>query len=263
MAQVPDIQVPDILWLNVSPALSRFNHHLLHALSQQVVIAKWDYTQTLDEPNSFDAALTLLHGCLQRRDRPVHLVGHSTSGLLGLLYARLHPQRVKSLTLLSVGVFPAIDWQAHYYAQAQFLRCSRSILLTQMAYNLFGCKSRSQTQALVSILDQDLLTSLSPHTLVKRVSIAPSGVDVPLMVCGGADDIVIDPNLLQGWQSWLKPSDRLWICPNGEHFFHNDYPNLVCHRLHEFWASVPDFREGLPSSLSSHLKTSGVHQERV
>jgi|GEM_PF-2838428 len=72
-------------------------------------------------PTSLDAALVLLHDYLKEGDRPLHLLGHSTGGLLGLLYAHRYPERVRSLTLLSVGVHPAIDWQAHYYIQRQML----------------------------------------------------------------------------------------------------------------------------------------------
>jgi pimeloyl-ACP methyl ester carboxylesterase len=232
-------QLMDVLWLNVSPALQRFDRPLLRILSQQQAIAYWEYHQTLDEPNSFDAALVLLHDFLKQHDRPIHLIGHSSSGLLGLLYTRCHPERVKSLTLLSVGACPAVDWQAHYYAQAQFLRCSRSVLLAQMAYSLFGAKPRSHAQALTNILDQDLLTALSLHTLWKHGSIPEGGVAVPLLACGGADDIIIDPVMFQGWQEWLKPGDRLWLCPQGEHFFQADYPNLVCEQIEDFWATLP------------------------
>lgn len=231
--------LPDVLWLSVSPALQSLDRPLLRTLSQSQTVAHWEYSQTLDEPNSFDAALVVLHDYLKQRDRPIHLIGHSTSGLLGLLYARQHPERVQSLTLLSVGVHPAIDWQAHYYAQAQLLRCSRSILLSQMVYNLFGRQSRSMVQHWVTVLDHDLLTSLSPHTLFRRMTMPSGGVPVPLMVCGGSEDIIIDPNLLQGWQQWMKLGDRLWMSEGG-YFFHYQQPSLVGKEIAAFWRSLSE-----------------------
>ncbi|MBD2545128.1 MULTISPECIES: alpha/beta fold hydrolase [Planktothricoides] len=124
---------PDALWINVSPALEKFNRPLLKQLSAQTAIAKWEYSQTPDEPTSLEIAVDLLHDYLKDRQQPIHLLGHSTSGLLGLMYARRYPEKVRSrsvadatsLTLLSVGVHPAVDWQAHYYAQLQVLPCSR------------------------------------------------------------------------------------------------------------------------------------------
>lgn len=245
-------QSPDALWLSVSPALRGFDRPLLNHLSQQVAIAQWEYSQTSDEPMSLEIALALLHDYLQQQDRPLDLLGHSTSGLLGLLYARRHPERVRSLTLLSVGVHPAIDWQAHYYVQLQLLPLPRATILAQTVYNLFGYQTRLIPRELMQILERDLSSSLSPHTLYHRVSIIPGGVSVPLFVGGSQDDIIIDPNLLQGWQMWLKEGDRLWQCPNGRYFFHYFYPQTVSEQIVNFWRS-------LGSSYQASMNLEAVH----
>jgi pimeloyl-ACP methyl ester carboxylesterase len=229
---------PNALWLNVSPALEKFNRPLIHALAKETTIAQWQYCQTEDEPLSLEIALVLLHDYLKSCDRPLHLLGHSTSGLLGLLYARRHPGRVKSLTLLSVGVHPAVDWQLHYYKQLQLLPYPRETILSQTVHQLFGCQSRSTTQELVQLLQQDLSTALSPHTLYRCISLFPGGVSTPLIVCGSQDDGIVDPNQLQGWQPWFKEGDRLWQCPSGRHFFHRFYPELVSHQITDFWNSL-------------------------
>lgn len=230
-------QLPDALWLNVSPALKKIDYPLLKQLSRHCSIARWEYCQNPDEPISLETALVLLQDYLKHRSSPVHLLGHGTGGLLGLLYARSYPERVGSLTLLSVGVYPAVDWQAHYYAALERLACSRAALLSQMVYTLFGQQSRGTSRELVQVLEQDLKSSLSPHTLYQRASWFPGGVSVPLMVCGSQDDWVIDPNLLQGWQTWLKAGDRLWECPQGRYFFHYFHPQRVSEQILDFWAS--------------------------
>jgi pimeloyl-ACP methyl ester carboxylesterase len=229
---------PDAVWLSTSLALRKLDQQLLHYLSLHKAIARWDYAQTADEPISLEVALVLLHDYLKTCDRPLHLIGHSTSGLLGLLYARRYPERVQSLTLLSVGVNPSVDWQAHYYVQRQLLPCDRRSILSQMVYTLFGRQSRQMTAALVNVLEQDLQTSLSPHTLFKRINLPSGGVTVPLMVCAGDQDVIVDPNQLQGWQEWLKTGDRLWQCPNGCYFFHYYYPEVVGKQLLNFWSTV-------------------------
>ena len=48
-------------------------------------------------------AVELWHDFLTWRDRPIHLISHSTSGLVGLMYARRYPHKVSSLGLLAVG----------------------------------------------------------------------------------------------------------------------------------------------------------------
>ncbi len=199
----------DALWINVSPSLRRFDRPLLKILSEQFVVAEWQYCQTADEPMSLEIALVLLHDYVKKCDRPFHLLGHGTGGLLALLYARRHPERVRSLTLLSVGAYPAVDWHTYYYDQLNLLPCPRQAILAQVAYKLLGYHARPIMREFMGIMDKDLSSSLSPHTLYRRVNIFPGRVSVPLLVCGSQDDVVINSSLLQGWQPWLKEGDRL------------------------------------------------------
>lgn len=230
-------KLADILWLNTSPSLQCFDQPLLRYLSAQVLIAKWEYCPSQDEASSLDVAAESLHEYLKSCAQPVHLIGHSTGGLLGLLYARRYPEKVKSLTLLSVGVHPAIDWQAHYYIHRQLL--SRQKVLASMVYNLFGYQNEHTLQNLVSILERDLDCSLSPHSLLQRLSVPPGGVPVPLMVCGSKNDIIVEHDILLGWKAWLKEGDRLWSCPQGRHFFHFFYHQQVGRQILKFWKSLP------------------------
>lgn len=236
----------DALWLTVSPSFKCFDRPALRCLSKQVAIAQWEYCQSPDEACSFESALVLLHDYLKQRDRPIDLIGHSTSGLLGLLYAQRHPERVRSLTLLAVGFHPAQTWQSHYYAQRQLLPCSRETVLAHLTHGLFGYQERSMLSTLVKVLEIDLDRALSPHSLLKQVSLPPIQVDVPLLVCGSVDDVVIDPNQLQRWQQHLLKDDwrvcsgsaarsRLWLCPGGRHFFHYTYSEQVSQEICKFW----------------------------
>jgi pimeloyl-ACP methyl ester carboxylesterase len=243
-------QLPDALWLNVSPALRGFDRPVLNCLAQSTVIAQWEYSQLQDEPLSLEVALVLLHDYLKQHDRPIHLLGHSTGGLLGLLYARRYPERVRSLTLLSVGVHPAIDWQAHYYTQLHLFPLPRETVLNQTVFNLFGFQPTPITRELRQLLERDLKSSLSPHTLYQRASFFPGGVTMPLLICGCTTDVVVDPNLVQGWQPWLKDGDRLWICPDGRYFFHFFYPQQVSEQIIQFW-STQTVSPWLPEYLAS------------
>ncbi|MFP4009563.1 MAG: alpha/beta fold hydrolase [Spirulinaceae cyanobacterium] len=159
---------PTILWLSANPSFERFAQPLLRYVSSSTPLKTWQYQQHADEGSSLYMALELLHNYMRQCDRPVHLVGHSTGGLLGWLYARQYPEKVETLTLLGVGAYPAVDWQAHYYALQALLPCPRQMLLAQMVRMLFGQQNHYTTKALVEVLEKDIATSPSPHFLYQR-----------------------------------------------------------------------------------------------
>ena len=258
-SQVLSHRHPDALWLSVKPSFRRLEQSLLTALNRDRPIAHWGYQQPPDEPSSLDVAVTLLHDYLKGSDRPLHLIGHSTGGLVGLLYARQFPQRVKSLTLLSVGVNPAIDWKAHYYTQLELVPCSRTRVLTQMVYTLFGRQQPHRLNGLLTMLERDLTQSLSLHSLVKRFSLFPGSAPVPLLVCGGQDDAIVESRQVQGWQPWLKTGDRWWLCPQGRHFFHGTHPQLTSETIVDFWQGS----QAMPSARQNYsgMRSHQVHLE--
>ncbi|MDJ0660998.1 MAG: alpha/beta hydrolase [Crocosphaera sp.] len=230
--------VPTALWLSVNPILQRFNRPLISQLSQNHAVALWEYSQTPDEPVTLDTAFVLLHDYLKQQKEPVHLIGHSTSGWLGMLYAQHHPERVKSLTLLSVGANLGVDWQSHYYAMLKTLPCDRHTILTQMVYSLFGRQCPFKSELFVYLLEQDLLSSPSPNTLVEQVSVTPQLVSVPLFIGGSRDDLVISTYQLNAWKPWLKSGDVLWECSQGRHFFHYLNSEWVSEKITNFWHSL-------------------------
>jgi pimeloyl-ACP methyl ester carboxylesterase len=225
----------DALWLSASPSLQCFNRPLQQFLIKHVNIVNWQYFQDLDEASSVFKAVDLLEEYLDSCDRPLHLIGHGISGVIGLLYARLHPQKVQSLTLLSVAAQPAITWHSHYYVQRHLSPCSRQQVLAQTVRNLFGSRPPYSAKALVSALDKDLEQSPCLQSLFHPVDLPKGGVSMPLMVCGSQTDTVVDPMALHQWLSWLKSDDVLWECPEGRHFFQYFYPQLVGEQILKFW----------------------------
>ncbi|MGV0023436.1 alpha/beta fold hydrolase [Phormidesmis priestleyi] len=228
----------DVLWLSASPSLKRLNQPLLRHLSEQVTVLQWEYYQTLDEGSCLPNAVALLHEYLKVHNRPIHLAGHGISGVIGLLYARLYPERVKSLCLLSIAAQPAITWHSHYYTQLHLLPCSRQQILAQMALSLFGKRLPYPIKESLEALDRDLDLAPCPHSLFKLNELPKGGVAMPLLVCRSQTDSIIDPMGQSNWLPWMKLEDRLWECPEGRHFFHYFYPELVSSRLLEFWRSV-------------------------
>ncbi len=229
--------VPEVLWINANPSFQWLHRGLISSLASHHAIACWEYSQSLDVSASLEDALVLLHDYIRRLERPIHLLGHGTGGLVGLLYAQQYPASVRSLGLLSVGANPVVDWQAHYYALLELLPCDREQILSQMVRLVFGIQPWRSTKYWIAMLERDLLSSPSPHSLLRRVSISPCGAEVPLFICGGEDDGVIDLTQLRAWKPWLKPGDCLWKCPAGNHFFHVDCEGVIADQILDFWNS--------------------------
>ncbi|BAZ11516.1 hypothetical protein NIES4071_33420 [Calothrix sp. NIES-4071] len=223
----------DVLWLTTSPSLGCFNQPLFEYLVPRVRVQEWKCYPNEDKGGCLDAAVSRLHHYLNYQSKKLHLIGHSTGGLLGLLYTCKYPETVESLTLLAVGADAAVDWQSIYYEHIPFK--NRASVLNSMAYNLFGYQDKYTVKKLEGILEQDLNNSLSPHSLYKKVSLRPTSVKVPLLICGSYDDIIVEPDMVRAWQPYLKPSDRLILCPEGKHFFHFFQPEFISTAMLNFW----------------------------
>jgi pimeloyl-ACP methyl ester carboxylesterase len=228
---------PEVLWLNGSPSLQCFDRPLLSVLSTQAKVTQWQYCQGQDEGSSLQNAVRLLHDYLKQTDHPIHLIGHGTGGVIGLIYARCHPEKVRSLTLLSVAEQPAMTWQTHYYVQRHLMSCSRHQVLAFIVRSLFGCKPPYDVKNLVRALDRDLAEAPCLHSLFRVVDLPKGGILAPLMVCGSQTDSVVHSPALLEWRNWMKPMDRLWECPTGRHFFHYFHPQQLAEQVLKFWQS--------------------------
>lgn len=228
----------EVLWVSVSPMLSVFDRPLLQDLARRTAVAQWQYVQEADESCSVERVLTMLHDYLQHRQQPVHLMGHGISGAIALLYTRLHPERVKSLTLLAVAEQPAVTWHASYYIQRHMMPCSQSCVLAAVVKQLFQEQRPYPASYLIQALQSDLKRSPLLHSLCQIETLPQGGVAVPLMICGANDDIVAHSTVLKDWQEWLQPSDRLWTSQTGGHFFHYFQPQLVGRQVSMFWRSL-------------------------
>jgi pimeloyl-ACP methyl ester carboxylesterase len=69
-----------------------------------------DYSYTLEHQGVY--VRTLLDGLGHRR---VHLVVHDIGGVFGLVFAAMHPERLRSLTVFNTLLFPDYRW--HFWAR--------------------------------------------------------------------------------------------------------------------------------------------------
>jgi pimeloyl-ACP methyl ester carboxylesterase len=245
---------PEVLWLNGSPSLQCFDRPLLSALAAQAKVTQWQYCQGPDEASSLQNAVALLHEHLQHTDYPIHLMGHGMGGVMGLMYARYSPENVRSLTLLGVAEQPAMTWQTHYYVQRHLMPCSRHQVLAFMVRSLFGPEVPHDVKNLVCALDRDLAEAPCFHSLFRVVDLPKGGILAPLMVCGSQTDPVVHPPALLEWRNWMKPTDRLWECPTGRHFFHYFQPQQVAEEVLKFWRSeIFETQKKIRQSAESYL----------
>ncbi|MEO1558881.1 MAG: hypothetical protein AAFS12_04355 [Cyanobacteria bacterium J06632_19] len=73
------------------------------------------------------------------------------------------------------------------------------------------------------------------HSLLQIERLPLASVSMPLMVCGGQIDMILGYPDLYEWKKYLKPEDTLWKCPQGGHFFHYFYPEIVSQQILHFW----------------------------
>ncbi|NJO21520.1 MAG: hypothetical protein HC838_17810, partial [Spirulinaceae cyanobacterium RM2_2_10] len=93
---------------------------------------------------------------------------------------------------------------------------------------------------LIALLERDLRTALSPHTLYEHQRLPPAPVAMPLLICGSRDDITRSPQRSQRLATpWHRnPGIVQWCCPGGRHFFHHVCPHLVARQIVSFWQAI-------------------------
>jgi pimeloyl-ACP methyl ester carboxylesterase len=236
LSSIQAVPEPHLLWVSASPSLKYFDLPLLQALNKTHSVARWEYQQSSDEASSLAEAVNLLVDYLKQGDRPIHLAGHGISGVVAMMAADRVPERILTLSLFGVAPQLGLTWQAHYYEQRLTLPCSQTRILAQLCRSLFGLEMPHSTQTLVKLLGNDLSNSPSPHSLFQIAKIDPIRPKVPTLICNGASDFVVSPEIAQTWDGLIKPSDRIISISEGNHFFHYHFPEQVVHEITQFWS---------------------------
>ena len=195
------------VWVSASPSLKYFHRPLLANLANSIAVEVWEYARTVDESSSIDRAVELLHAHLSKSIDPVHLMGHGIGGTIALMYARSYPDRIASLTLLSVAVRPGINWHSYYYDRLLSISAQRDRVLQSIASDLFPPNCDRYINDLVDRLERDLVESPSSHSLFRSSILPAGGVEMPLLICSSQDDPVITAPAAYGWTNYLKPID--------------------------------------------------------
>ena len=157
----------------------------------------WEYQQTEDEARSLDRAVELLHDFLTSRDRPLHLISHSISGLVGLMYGRPYPHQVSSLGLLAIGWPYAINLQAHYSTYLSAFFWSRKQVWNQMVGNMLGLQNQSINLRFISYFKDYFACSLCPQSLFRMSNSRDEGGEIPWLICSRKTEFVVSPIMMR------------------------------------------------------------------
>ncbi|MDJ0620226.1 MAG: alpha/beta hydrolase [Calothrix sp. MO_192.B10] len=224
----------DIVWVSGSPYLRCLHIPLLKKLFRNTNVSVWEYIQSLDESACMDTAIELLHSYLKTKESPVNLIGHSIGGTIALVFARKYPQLVKSLSLLAVAAQPARTWHVNYYQQRQIYTLNQGEALSNTLHHIFRDKFPCNQSKLMDKFYQDLENLPLMHSLFQIEQLPTGGVSMPLMICSGQIDMILGYPELHEWEKYLKPEDIVWKCPQGGHFFHYFYPEIVSKQISNF-----------------------------
>ncbi len=229
---------PEVVIVSTNPISDRLDVSLARFLGKNRGVAQWIYSEASGDVASTTGEVLYGLESYLAGFTPVHLIGHSLNGMLAFLYAQKFPERVLSLTLLSVGKNIAMSWVCQYYFNLNFLPICRECLLKQMAVNLFGNLPSTELNFYIGLLERDLSYGFSPHSPFNLVCRRNEQLQVPLLVCGSKDDFICDPNSLHSWQTLLKPNDRFYLFNSGGHFFHHFQAEAVGKIIEEFWQAL-------------------------
>ena len=228
-----------VLWVNANPSFKALDLPLLKQLSTHCTVARWEYRQDWDEASSLEMAVELLGEYLQTSNGcPVHLAGHGLSGSIAAIAAARYPDRVQSLTLLSVAPQPSLTWQSYYYWQRLATYCSQERILAQLAKSLFGPKLPTTIQTIVALLQKDLWLTPTPHSLASLQAFTDLKLAVPTLIGSGSCDFVVEPIASELWAPQLMPCDRSFSIPDGYYFFHQANPARVAQEMVQFFQSI-------------------------
>jgi 3-oxoadipate enol-lactonase len=180
---------------------------------------------------------------------PVHWVGLSTGGFVGMRIALRRPELFKSLTLMDTSAEPE-PWYKHLKYQGMFLvlrTLGAGVLMFRVMREMFGASSlRDPSKAGMLREWRELMTKMDPHALI-RFGKAIFGRDnvlaeltklvVPTLVMAGAEDKAIAPKYARHMADVI-PGARLKLVPGGGHLCTLEQPDTVNATLLSFLASV-------------------------
>ena len=230
-----------ILWVDLQPSLYCLNKRVAQYLSRKRQVKRWSFQHDLDESCNEETVYDLLCETLQNDDNKYHIIGHGLSGTLACKFAQKYPQKLKSLTLLSVDTHTSNHWSSHYLKIRSQLPCSRTQVLSHLSSLLFHQSNARAAAAfpclLAKCLDSEYIQGSVISQYTRDELIIPS---IPVLIINGQHDFVVDENSRHRWVKKLKPGDCYQSINKGRHFFQFSHSQSTVQRINAFLDMVPD-----------------------
>ena len=230
-----------ILWIDLQPSLYCLFKRTAQNLDHHFEVKRWSFEHDLDESCDVDIVHSLLRQTIESSSTQVHLVGHGISGTIAHLYAQKNPERISSVSMLSVDTHSTNQWTNHYHSMRSQLPCSRFHILSHLS-SLLVDRSSEQirnivTRLLARCLDNDFVYgSIIKSQKIENINKA----NVPILVINGEKDFVVDKQSHDRWKNILKPGDCYQQISDGRHFFPFTEWRKTSKMIESFIKMVPD-----------------------
>ena len=171
----------------------------------------------------------------------IHIVGHSLGGIIGPSYARIHQDKVLSLSLLSTAAFRNIDDQKKLLdiiskIENEGLDTVLPILINRWFTNEFINNNQyTIDKRLKQIQDTPLNTFLNVFRLYAFTEMASwlYEIQIPCLVMTGQNDLGCNPKINKKIANAF-PNSQLEILDNLKHAITLEAPQLVGSKIRKF-----------------------------
>lgn len=229
----------EAVWLNPGFTGSGVHRRFTEVLRQGYPLREWILDDRSGLCGDLESVFAQLQADLGPGGDSIHLIGHGMGGILAWRVARRLPGRVRSVTMLGVGPIPAINWQTYWMMMRHRSLCSGGQVMAHLVRLLVGPQRLPQARDWMRLLEQELATSLPPIAFLHSTPLAQDHpLSMPVLIGGGAEDLLVSSAQMGRWRAYLKPQDRAWICPGGPHFFHITAPQRVSDQVVRFWQRI-------------------------
>jgi pimeloyl-ACP methyl ester carboxylesterase len=168
---------------------------------------------------------------LSKVERAV-LVGHSMGGLVALAAAAAWPERVAGVVLIATGLAIPVGQRVFDVLERDFARAGE--WLARVGFSPTSRDAAERWQGVLVTCEQDI--AVADFRAVARWdggALAAARVRAPVLVIGGADDLLTPPALQHGLGAALAGA-RVAIVPEAGHFPMLEQPERVFGELEQF-----------------------------
>ena len=230
-----------ILWIDLQPSLYCLFKRTAQTLDQHFEVKRWSFEHDLDESCDVDIVHSLLRQTIEDSSTQVHLIGHGISGTIAYLYAQKYPERILSVSVLSVDTHSTNQWTSHYQSMRSQLPCSRYHILSHLSSLLVDSSSEQIGNIVMRLLARCLDNDFVYGSIIKSQKIENiNKANVPILVINGEKDFVVDKQSHDRWKNILKPGDCYQQISDGRHFFPFTEWRKTSKMIESFIKMVPD-----------------------